>query len=134
MSNLNLPLIFLPWKRYEEMNKEDIARACHEANKALCEAYGDYSQVDYDSAPAWQKKAIMNGVEFHLTGEHGPEETHANWMRDKQKDGWTYGPVKDRKKKTHPCMVPYEKLPTMQKAKDRIIASIVNTLKDQLTA
>lgn len=114
------------------MNKEDIARACHEANKALCEAYGDYSQVDYDAAPAWQKKAIMNGVEFHLTGEHGPEATHENWMKDKQKDGWTYGAVKDREKKTHPCMVPYEKLPPMQKAKDRIIASIVRSLKDQL--
>lgn len=115
------------------MNKTDIARACHEANRALCEAYGDHSQVPYDDAPAWQKKAILNGVEFHLTGEHGPEETHESWMAQKEKDGWTYGPTKDAAKKTHPCMVPYEKLPTMQKAKDRIIAAVVNAMKRGLT-
>ena len=56
------------------MDKIDIARTCHNANKALCEAYGDHSHVDFDSAPPWQKKAVMDGVEFHLSGDHSPEE------------------------------------------------------------
>lgn len=115
------------------MNKIDIARACHEANKALCEAYGDHSHVDFDSSPPWQKKAVLDGVEFHLSGDHSPEEGHENWIRHKEQDGWSYGPTKDREKKTHPCMVPYEKLPTMEKAKDRLMASIVKSLQPQLT-
>jgi hypothetical protein len=115
------------------MKKEDIARACHEANRALCESYGDHSQVPWEDAPSWQRKAILKGVEFHLSGEHSAEETHENWMRDKMKDGWTYGSVKNPEKKTHPCLVPYEKLPTMQKAKDAIISAVVRSLKDQLT-
>lgn len=114
------------------MNKLDVARACHNANKALCEAFGDYSQVDFDSAPIWQKKAVLDGVEFHLSGDRSPEEGHANWVKYKENEGWTYGSTKDREKKTHPCMVPYEKLPTMEKAKDRLMAAIVKSLQPQV--
>jgi hypothetical protein len=115
------------------MNKTDIARACHEANRALCETYGDYSQVSWDMAPAWQKKAMLEGIEFHLSGTRTPEETHENWAKQKQKEGWTYGPKKDPRAMTHPCLVPYDKLPPMQKAKDAIIAALVQAMKNGLT-
>jgi predicted transcriptional regulator len=116
------------------MDKETIARVCHEANRALCESFGDHSQVPWESAPNWQKKAILEGVEFHLSGEHNPEESHENWVRQKQEDGWVLGKTKDPSKKTHPCLVPYDQLPPMQKAKDAIIANVVRSLQDQLTA
>lgn len=116
------------------MNIEDIARTCHEANRAVCEIHGDRSHFAWDDAPGWQKKAIINGVEFHLKGDYTPEETHDNWMRDKEKDGWVYGKVKDAEKKTHPCLVPYNKLPPHEKAKDAMIAAIVGALKNKLTA
>lgn len=115
------------------MNKIDIARTCHNANKALCEAHGDYSQLDYDSAPKWQKKSILDGVEFHLANDCDPEESHEHWMKHKENDGWAYGPVKDSRKKTHPCMVSYDKLPPIEKAKDKLITAIVRSLKAQLT-
>ncbi|MCS6958407.1 MAG: RyR domain-containing protein, partial [Aquificaceae bacterium] len=39
------------------------------------------------------------------------EELHNLWMEEKLSQGWTYGPVRDNEKKTHPNLVPYEELP-----------------------
>ena len=45
------------------MNIEDIARICHEANRAYCKAFGDDSHLPWDSAPQWQREsAIMGGL------------------------------------------------------------------------
>ena len=41
-------------------------------------------------------------------------------------------PVKDADKKEHPCLVPYEQLPTEQKVKDAIFRVIVIGLVDEL--
>ena len=46
------------------------------------------------------------------------EESHMNWMRMKEKQGWVYGETKDFDKKTHPDLVPYADLPTIEKSKD----------------
>ena len=49
-------------------------------------------------------------------------------MRQKEEEGWTWGPVKDPEKKQHPCMVPFDQLPREQQAKDFIFRSIVRAL------
>ena len=40
---------------------------------------------------------------------------------------WTYGARRDDEKKTHPCLVPYEELPEIEKDYDRNTA--IGTLK-----
>jgi hypothetical protein len=57
-----------------------------------------------------------------------PDQQHAAWMADKLADGWVYGAVKDAENKTHPCMVPYEQLPTFQQLKDSIYIATVKAL------
>lgn len=52
------------------------------------------------------------------------EESHQVWMDAKIADGWTYGPVKDVEKKTHPCLVPYEQLPKEQRFKDVLFMAV----------
>lgn len=109
------------------MTMTDIARVCHQVNKAYCEALGDMSQKDWEASPDWQRQSAIDGVNFHLTNpKAGPEASHENWMDLKDKEGWVYGPVKDEKKKEHPCMVPFNELPTEQKAKDHIFRAIVH--------
>ncbi|MCK9603414.1 MAG: RyR domain-containing protein [Candidatus Omnitrophica bacterium] len=44
---------------------------------------------------------------------------HQVWMEGKIRDGWKYGPVTDKGKKIHSCLVAYEKLSELDKESDR---------------
>lgn len=112
------------------MTKQDIARVCHEVNRAYCEALGDHSQVSWEEAPDWQKNSALLGVTLHLENPASkPSDSHESWMAQKEKDGWKYGPLKDPDLKEHPCMVPFEELPREQQAKDHIFHAVVNALR-----
>lgn len=113
------------------MRVEEIAKVCHEVNKAYCEALGDMSQQSWEEAPEWQKSSAINGVEFHLANPTaGPDSSHVSWMNQKTEEGWKYGPVKDVEKKEHPCYVPYEQLPKEQQAKDYLFRQVVHSLNN----
>jgi hypothetical protein len=109
---------------------ELVAKICHEANRAYCQAIGDLTQTDWEEAPDWQKTSVINGVKFHLAtlrigSKPSPSASHENWMSVKAQEGWKYGPVKDPVKKEHPCFRPYNQLPIEQKLKDYIFYAIV---------
>lgn len=109
---------------------EDIARVVHEANRAFCITQGDMSQVAWDDAPAWQRQSAMKGVAGIIEGRiTKPQESHNSWLAEKKETGWKYGPVKDAEKKEHPCFVPYEDLPEMQKLKDHLFFKVVRVLE-----
>lgn len=93
------------------MNREQIARVCHEVNRAYCEALGDMSQPAWEDAPQWQRDSAMMGVNLHCDNNVGPEASHESWMAQKVSEGWVYGPVKDPEAKTHHCIVPFDMLP-----------------------
>jgi len=108
----------------------DIAKACHEVNRAYCASIGDNSQAAWNDAPDWQKESAINGVLFHLRNpDAGPSGSHENWLREKEATGWKHGAVKDAEKKEHPCMVPYDRLPKEQQAKDALFVSVIHALK-----
>lgn len=112
------------------MAPSTVAEICHEANRVLCESQGDHSQSSWADAPEWQKKSAVNGVRFHLDNPDAkPEDSHNNWLKEKEADGWKYGPEKDPEKKIHPCFVPYADLPTSQQAKDHLFMGIINSLR-----
>jgi len=107
-----------------------LSKTCHQANKAWCEANGDDSQKDWEKAEQWQKESAMAGVRFRLANPDAKEDAQHNaWMKDKIKDGWVYGEKKDDKKKTHPCLVPFDELPIYQQKKDKLFCAIVDALK-----
>jgi len=111
------------------MRVENIARVCHEVNKAYCEALGDRSQLPWNDAPQWQKDSAVVGVRLHLGDPTAsPAASHDSWLEQKNKEGWCYGPVKDADRKTHPCFVSFEALPVEQQAKDFIFRAVVHAL------
>lgn len=111
------------------MHASQVAKLCHEVNRAYCISIGDNSQPSWDDAPEWQKDSALNGVEFHFKHHATPEQSHENWMAEKLADGWVYGRVKDAALKTHPCMVPYKSLPLEQRTKDYLFKAVVETAK-----
>jgi hypothetical protein len=111
------------------MDKNLIAKVAHEVNRAYCLSIGDNSHPAWEDAPDWQKESAINGIEFHLNNETTPEQSHENWLKQKEEDGWVYGEEKDPEKKTHPCMVPYDQLPAEQRTKDYLFKAVVDSFK-----
>ncbi len=112
----------------------EIARVCHEVNKAYCEALGDTSQPPWDEAPDWQRQSAVNGVQFHLDNPHAKASaSHESWLEEKRQSGWAYGEVKDPEKKEHPCFVPFDALPREQQAKDFIFKGVVDALRTHIS-
>ena len=109
-----------------------IAKVAHEVNRALCQAFGDDSQVVWEEAPEWQRSSAINNVEFHIAHpDAGPEHSHNSWMTDKLNSGWKWGPIKDAEKKEHPSICAYQQLPPHEKAKDYLFCAVVNALRDE---
>jgi ryanodine receptor 2 len=50
------------------------------------------------------------------------ENNHDHWAIGRLKDGWSFGPSRDDRAKTHPCLVPYAELPESEKDYDRVNA------------
>lgn len=59
--------------------------------------------------------------------EYIAKNVHENWALNRINEGWTLGEKRDGKKKTTPCLVPYDELPEIEKEYDRVTA--MNTLK-----
>jgi hypothetical protein len=86
--------------------------------------------MKWDDAPDWQRNSAIEGIKFHLQNpDAGDSVSHDNWMKQKIKEGWVYGEVKDPEKKTHPCIVPFDQLPEFQQKKDALFRAIVHALK-----
>ena len=110
---------------------ERIARVCHQANKAFSEYIGDSSQVDWEFASTNIQNSAINGVKFIFDNPKASDSAlHDNWMKFKIETGWKYGEVKDTEKKTHPCLLPFEKLLLYQQQKDRLFKAIVTSFID----
>jgi hypothetical protein len=113
-------------KLTEEATIYMIARLAHTLNREYCNAMGDFSQEPWGTAPEWQQKSCINGVIHALSNRDATaEDSHKSWLREKEADGWVFGPIKDPEKKTHPCMVPYEELPPSQRIKDHLFLGVV---------
>jgi len=108
------------------MKIEDVAKVCHEANRALCESFGDFSQKPWEDSPDWQKESAVAGIRALIEKpDMTPSELHDKWCLHKISQGWTFGPIKDAERKTHPCLVSYGELPKNEQAKDKIFRAIV---------
>ena len=51
--------------------------------------------------------------------EQMSKNVHEVWAESRISQGWTYGEQRNDELKTHPCLVPYEDLPEVEKDYDR---------------
>ena len=59
--------------------------------------------------------------------EQMAKNVHEVWAKNRLEQGWTYGEERNDVLKTHPCLIPYEELPQVEKDYDRDTA--LGTLK-----
>lgn len=111
------------------LSVDQIAAIAHESNRQLCCVLGETDQPAWEDAPDWQKASVRAGVRaLREGGSTDPEENHQRWRAHKEAQGWRYGPTKDPRRKTHPCMVPYADLPEGQRRKDALFVAVVTAL------
>jgi len=75
----------------------------------------DYNLLPDENDLASRRDAIDA---FIKNPELTPSDNHDNWMAYRLSQGWVYGEVKDKEKKTHPDLVPFGDLPTVEQGKD----------------
>ena len=80
----------------------------------------------YNPKPA-QTDDIVLSEELNGLVEAMAKNVHDVWAESRISQGWTWGPERNDTLKHHPCLVPYEELPEVEKAYDRDTA--VGTLK-----
>lgn len=115
------------------MKIEEIARICHDMNRAYCAAIGDKSQLPWEQSPEWQKESAVNGVKAHLDNPNlTHEESHENWMEEKIAHGWVYGPFKDPENKLHPCIIEHDLLALEHRVKDVLFKQVVDSMREYL--
>jgi len=111
------------------MTVEEIAKVCHQANKAYCETLGDTSQPSWEDAPEELKTSAIEGVNSRIKHPMiAPAQLHNLWMQKKLEDGWHYGETKDAEQKTHPCLKPWRELPVAERLKDVLFIQVVTAL------
>ena len=72
-------------------------------------------------------KDVQLPEELNVLIEQMAKNVHEVWAQSRIEQGWTYGNERSDALKTHPCLVPYEDLPEVEKAYDRDTA--LGTLK-----
>ncbi len=113
----------------EDKKIEQIAKACHNANRVLQAMLSEPVSASWEESSDHIRASAVDGVIAAINDpDRGPGGSHVGWLKFKEADGWVYGEVKDEVAKTHPCMVPYEQLPPAQKAKDEMFLAIVRSL------
>lgn len=76
----------------------------------------------YTPAPADLSQVELPESLQELT-EKIAENVHDVWAKSRMDQGWTYGKERNDEKKTHPCLVPYDELPEIEKDYDRHTAT-----------
>ena len=72
-------------------------------------------------------KDVQLPEELNVLVEQMAMNVHEVWAQSRMEQGWTYGAERSDVLKQHPCLVPYEELPEVEKAYDRDTA--LGTLK-----
>jgi voltage-gated potassium channel Kch len=101
----------VPWEQLPDDLKE--------ANRAQADHIGQkLARVGCDIAPmaAYDTTRFeFNDAEVELMARM----EHDRWIEWRRSHGWTYGPVRDDEKKTHPSLVPWESLSEHDRAYNR---------------
>ncbi len=118
-------------KREETMKINiEIAKICHQVNREYCINEQLEAPPKWEDLPENIQESIVAGVATVISDPKvKPSEMHQKWCDYKEKEGWKYALNKDLKLKTHPNLVPFDKLPKLEQGKDKLF---IRTVKAEM--
>lgn len=96
----------------------DLPEALRESNRDQAAHIG----VKLDASGCTLERLVPGGESFRFTDDEIEllaELEHLRWNRDRERNGWTYGPTKDPERKVTPYLVPWDRLSDEIKGYDR---------------
>ena len=109
--------------KFEEIGiiPEEYREDVEKIKRILNERKKDYVPQPIDTSD------IRLPEELNVLIEQMAKNVHEVWAQSRMEQGWTYGEERSDVLKQHPCLIPYEELPEVEKAYDRDTA--LETLK-----
>lgn len=105
-----------------------IAEVCHEAIRTWCRVNGQKPQRPWSRAGEFTRMRAVTAIQKIFDGKIGSAKAlHDEWLMAKIEQGWRLGPKKNLRTKTHPCMVPHEKLQDIDAVKNELTLNIVHS-------
>jgi len=106
---------------------ERQAKFVYDAARLAAEAAGaPIIPEPWDEREEPFRKQFLEVIERQV-GEHrskSAEELHGSWMQAYYAMGWVYGEVRDVAAKTHPDLVPYADLGSLERDKDAVFVAL----------
>lgn len=87
-------------------------------SRGSCDRHYAGDKFEYTPKPVDTSRIDLPADLLELS-EKIAENVHDIWAAGRIAEGWSYGELRDEKKKTTPCMVPYSELPEGEKKYDR---------------
>ena len=114
---------------------ETVARACYAVLDIMNDAQGppwsDVPFEPFDSLPEAERDDLWFGGVVAARSGATPRELFGMWAAARRALGWTWGPVRDTARKTHPNLVDnYDHLPAPQRDKDKTFLAVVTAMTD----
>ena len=75
-------------------------------------------KTDYTPQPLDTSDVVLP-EELNALVEQIAKNVHEVWAQSRLSEGWKYGPERNDALREHPCLVPYEELPEVEKEYDR---------------
>lgn len=111
------------------MKLKHLAKIYHENIRMLQEINSEKVSPPWEDTPDWMIEGTFDSINFHLANPAASASaSHENWMGEKIRTGWRFGPVKDPDKKTHPLLIPFSELPAEQQMKDILGKALIDTM------
>ncbi len=75
-------------------------------------------KADYTPQPLDTSDVVLP-EELNALVEQIAKNVHEVWAQSRLSEGWKYGPERNDALRKHPCLIPYEELPEVEKEYDR---------------
>lgn len=110
-----------PWSKIDNINGTNYQKYDRLVVKVTLRLY--HKEIEPNMKP-YQPKALDASAQRLPEGleeltEELARNVHDTWAAARFEQGWKYGPERSDALKTHPCLVPYEDLPEIEKEYDR---------------